>query len=136
MGEWRAGERHGRGVQRHPDGAVYDGEWAHGAKQGEGRWVELRGRRGEAGTTEQAYQGGYQSGVRHGVAAWRGAHGDAYNGHCREGTMGGGAGRFVWGDDGERYGGTNTGNGGGVISGDSVQQMVLPAGGTMVFKKV
>jgi 1,4-alpha-glucan branching enzyme len=42
----------------------------------------------------------------------------------------------VFNSDGERYGGTNTGNGGGVISGDSVQQMVLPAGGTVVFKKV
>jgi len=42
----------------------------------------------------------------------------------------------VFNSDGERYGGTNTGNGGGVISGDSVQRMVLPAGGTIVFKKV
>ena len=42
----------------------------------------------------------------------------------------------VFNSDGERYGGNNTGNGGGVISGDSVQSMVLPAGGTVVFKKV
>jgi maltooligosyltrehalose trehalohydrolase len=42
----------------------------------------------------------------------------------------------VFNSDAARYGGENTGNGGGVIEGDRLQEMVLPAGGTVVFERV
>ena len=129
-GQWARGERHGRGVQRHPDGSVYDGEWVEGRKHGQGRWTDVPAATAATGATPplgaagrarpaaaaagagagaaprppqpQIYEGGYLGGVRHGVAVWRSERGDAYAGHCKGGTMGGGAGRFAWAD-GERY---------------------------------
>jgi maltooligosyltrehalose trehalohydrolase len=42
----------------------------------------------------------------------------------------------VFNSESERYSGDNTGNGGKVVDGAQLQQMVLPAGGTVVFERV
>ncbi|MFA7480072.1 MAG: alpha-amylase family glycosyl hydrolase [Vulcanimicrobiota bacterium] len=59
------------------------------------------------------------------------AHREGYSVDLPEGQW-----KEVFNSESERYGGDNTGNEGGVLPGNSRQQMVLPAGGTVVFQRV
>jgi len=43
MGEWKWGNKHGKGVQVWPDGFVYEGEWMQGKAAGHGRLAHQNG---------------------------------------------------------------------------------------------
>ena len=40
QGEWKGGEKHGRGIYRFENGDVYDGTWENGKRSGIGEVID------------------------------------------------------------------------------------------------
>ena len=62
VGEWVAGQRHGKGRQDVPDGGYYDGDWSMGKRDGKGTCFEP----GTALKVSTCYDGGFVQNFREG----------------------------------------------------------------------
>ena len=83
VGETRDGKPHGRGQMVEPDRHTYDGEWAHGKRNGHGTQTALWG---------EEYTGQWRADKYHGRGMWRGRDGSSYDGDFQNGVwMGRGA---------------------------------------------
>lgn len=65
------GVRHGQGTFRWDDGAVYEGNWSHGKRDGYGKMTTASG---------DVYEGPFVDGKRHGEGTYRWADGAYYTG--------------------------------------------------------
>jgi 1-phosphatidylinositol-4-phosphate 5-kinase len=79
--------RHGAGSTRWPSGAVYDGEYSAGFKDGEGTYVVTN--------PSSSYKGQWKLDRKHGVGLQAYANGDVYHGSWVQGQMEG-HGRYTW----------------------------------------
>jgi hypothetical protein len=86
-GEFRHGQRYGRGTYEWKDGSCYDGDWARGKKHGVGRW------QGEDGV----YDGSWKEDRRHGLGRVVDKQGGVYEGEWVAGTRHG-RGKYVFPD--------------------------------------
>jgi len=95
-GEWRAGLRHGFGVQRWSDGASYVGEWQDNVAEGRGRFTDANG---------DYYLGEWRANAAHGLGTSRSsASGSTYRGEWSADKPEG-VGTEVW-DEGYSYEGS------------------------------
>jgi len=72
-----AGQEEGRGTERFPDGAVYEGEWKAGQREGHGMYQY-------AG---DVYEGEWKAGEKEGRGKFRYADGAVYDGEWKAGQM-------------------------------------------------
>ena len=84
VGEFKAGQKHGRGVKTWPNGDRYEGEFVADRKEGTGTYVWGRGPwRGER------YEGAYRADRRHGFGVYRWPSGDVYAGQWQDDAFAG-----------------------------------------------
>lgn len=74
-GEFKAGHKHGRGVQAWPNGDRYEGDFVAGRKEGKGKYAW-----GAGPAQGESYEGDYVNGERHGTGTYRWPSGDVYTG--------------------------------------------------------
>jgi 1-phosphatidylinositol-4-phosphate 5-kinase len=79
--------RHGAGSTRWPSGAVYDGEYSAGFKDGQGTYVVTN--------PSSSYKGQWKLDRKHGVGLQAYANGDVYHGSWVQGQMEG-HGSYTW----------------------------------------
>ena len=74
-GEFKAGRKHGRGVETWPNGDRYEGDFVEGRKEGKGKYTW-----GTGPAEGEIYEGEYLNDMRHGAGSYRWPSGDAYTG--------------------------------------------------------
>ena len=77
-GDWRDGERHGRGTSYLADGSYYEGEYKDGKAHGQGVFYHANGNR---------YEGEYRDDWAHGQGTLYYANGDRWEGIFRNGKQ-------------------------------------------------
>ena len=85
-GEFKMGQRNGRGTMKFPSGQVYKGEFKNGKKHGQGKMTYSNG---------DVYEGGFKNGKRHGQGKQTHPDGDVYTGEWKDGEMNG-QGMYTW----------------------------------------
>lgn len=112
-GEWHGNKKNGYGVQVFPTGEKYEGNWAHGMRDGEGTlWVPIA--KGNKDKLRKLYVGGFKCDKRHGRGTCFFKSGDFYQGEWDNGKMHGqGTLRYTSGDlyIGEWHDGLRSGKG-------------------------
>ncbi|CAD8170427.1 unnamed protein product [Paramecium octaurelia] len=110
-GQWLGKERHGKGIQTWPDGALYDGEWQHNKAYGkgifrhadkieyEGEWKQSKAcgygiMRSQNGAY---YEGEWEEDLQHGYGKEQWADGSLYEGQYYKGLKHG-KGKYIWKD--------------------------------------
>jgi hypothetical protein len=79
-GEWKNGERYGKGKEIKSDGAILEGEWKFGKPHGK---VKYRNSKGDF------YFGDYKNGMRNGKGVYLFSNGEIYSGEFRNGIPNG-----------------------------------------------
>jgi len=74
-GEFRAGQKHGKGVKTWPNGDRFEGEFVEDRKEGVGKYSW-----GLGPWQGESYEGAYRNDGRHGYGTYRWATGDVYIG--------------------------------------------------------
>ena len=85
-GAWKAGKKHGKGVQIYKSGAIYDGEFKDGKKDGKGKYISKN---------RNVYDGEWVSGKRHGHGKYTWADGRVYVGEFKDDKQYG-KGEYTW----------------------------------------
>ncbi|CAD8093765.1 unnamed protein product [Paramecium primaurelia] len=111
-GQWLGKDRHGKGIQTWPDGAIYDGEWQHNTAHGKGLFrhadkIEYEGEwkyskacgygimRSQNGAY---YEGEWENDLQHGYGKEQWADSSVYEGQYYQGLKHG-KGKYVWKDN-------------------------------------
>ena len=92
VGQWKHGNRHGKGVQYWTDGSIYDGRWENNMANGEGRLIHADG---------DVYEGEWKDDKAHGHGVYTHMDGAKYEGEWYEDKQHG-AGEESW-PDGAKY---------------------------------
>ena len=75
-GEWKDGKFHGRGIYTWPDGTKYDGEWKDDKKHGKGVYTFHSGAK---------YEGEFKDDKYHGIGVYTYSDGEKYEGEFKDG---------------------------------------------------
>eukprot|EP01065_Artemidia_motanka_P032532 TRINITY_DN39529_c0_g1_i1.p1 TRINITY_DN39529_c0_g1~~TRINITY_DN39529_c0_g1_i1.p1 ORF type:complete len:817 (+),score=235.29 TRINITY_DN39529_c0_g1_i1:50-2500(+) len=92
-GDFRDGQRHGKGRCCWDDGTEYTGDWVNDVRQGSGSQKDCAG---------AAYEGAFEADRMHGRGSCRYANGDVYEGGWRDGVWEG-RGRLLHAEAGTEY---------------------------------
>ncbi|KAM3856982.1 alsin [Diretmus argenteus] len=81
-GRWLAGKPNGRGVLKWPDGRIYTGTFKNGLEDGFGEYIAPN----KTLNKNDHYQGHWKEGKMHGLATYRYASGEVYEGSFQDGV--------------------------------------------------
>ena len=95
-GEWKDGERHGKGTQTYSNGNIYEGEWKNGERHGQGVLTLTSGTK---------YTGEWKHGEKHGKGTVTFTNGANYTGEWRKGKPNGQGTHIL--ENGTRYDGAS-----------------------------
>ena len=99
-GEWKDGQKHGKGSHRYRNGDVYDGPWVNGKRHGK------NGKYTYHNKSSTEYVGDWEKDMKQGHGVMLFDNGDKYDGHWKNNNMESDKGTYTH-SDGSQYIGKN-----------------------------